>query len=87
MTRKETLKIAILGTGCPKCRQTAEVVRRAVEQAGIDATIHKVEDIQEIMKFRVMATPAVAIDGQVRISGKVPTVDEVRTLLSGGETP
>ena len=76
------MKIAILGTGCPKCKQTAEVVRHAVEQAGIDATIYKVEDIQEIMKFRVMTTPAVAVDGQVRISGKVPTVDEVKALLA-----
>ncbi len=78
------MKIEILGTGCPKCKQTAEVVRKAVEQADIDATIHKVEDIREIMKFKVMMTPAVAVDGQVRISGKVPTVDEVKALLANG---
>ena len=76
------MRIAILGTGCPKCKQTAEMVRRAVEQTGIDATIYKVEDIREIMKFKVMTTPAVAVDGQVRISGKVPTVDEVKGLLA-----
>ena len=76
------MKIAILGTGCPKCKQTIEVVRRAVVQAGVDATIHKVEDIQEIVKFKVMMTPAVAFDGQVKISGKVPTVDEVKALLA-----
>jgi len=75
------VKIAILGTGCAKCRQTAEVVRRAVEQAGVSATIHKVEDIREIMEFKVMTTPAVAVDGQVKFSGKVPTVDEIRSLL------
>ena len=78
------MKIAILGTGCHKCKQTAEVVRQAVEQAGIDAMIYKVEDIREIMKFKVMTTPAVAVDGQVRISGKVPTVDEVKALLAHG---
>ena len=78
------MKIAILGTGCPKCKQTAEVVRQAVEQVGIDATIYKVEDIREIMKFKVMMTPAVAVDDQVRISGKVPTVDEVKALLAHG---
>ena len=78
------MKIAILGTGCPKCKQTAEVVRQAVEQVGIGATIYKVEDIREIMKFKVMMTPAVAVDGQVRISGKVPTVDEVKALLAHG---
>jgi len=76
------MRIAILGTGCPKCKQTAEMVRRAVEQTGIDATIYKVEDIREIMKFKVMTTPAVAVDGQVRIYGKVPTVDEVKALLA-----
>lgn len=76
------MRIAILGTGCPKCRETAKIVRQAVEQADIRATIEKVEDLQEIMKYRVMMTPAVAIDGQVRISGKVPTVDEVKALLA-----
>lgn len=78
------MKIDILGTGCPKCRQTVEVVRQAVAQAGVDATIHKVEDMREIMKFRVMATPAVAVDGQVRISGKVPSVEEIMALLTHG---
>jgi small redox-active disulfide protein 2 len=78
------VKIAILGTGCPKCRQTTDVVRQAVEQADVNATIQKVEDIQEIMKYRVMMTPAVAIDGQVKIAGRVPTVDEVKSLLTPG---
>jgi len=76
------VRIAILGTGCPKCNETAKVVRLAVEQAQVSATIEKVQDIQEIMKYRVMMTPAVAIDGQVKISGKVPTVDEVKALLA-----
>ncbi len=78
------MNIAILGTGCTKCKQTAEVVRRAVERSGIEATIYKVEDLQEILRFNVMVTPAVAIDGRVRISGKVPTVDEVTALLAHG---
>lgn len=78
------MEIAILGTGCPKCRQTAEVVRQAVELAGVPATIRKVEDIEEIMKYRVMRTPAVAVGGQVKITGKVPTVEEVVALLSQG---
>ncbi len=79
------MDIAILGPGCPKCRQTAEVVRQAVEQTGVSATIRKVEDIREIMKYRVLMTPAVVIDGDVKIFGKVPTVTEVRKHLS--ETP
>ena len=76
------MKITILGSGCSKCKQTAEVVRQAVEQAAVDATIDKVEDVRGIMRYRVMMTPAVAIDGKVRISGRVPTVEEIRSLLS-----
>ena len=75
------MKIAILGTGCAKCRQMAEVVRKAVEQSGREAAISKVEDIREIMKWKVMATPALAIDDEVKISGRVPTVEEVTSLL------
>lgn len=80
------MKIAILGTGCPKCRQTADVVRQAVDRAGVDATIQKIEDIREILKYRVMMTPAVAVDGQVKISGKVPSVEEVVELLEQGSS-
>jgi small redox-active disulfide protein 2 len=76
------MKIAILGTGCARCRQTAEAVRHAVERSGVEATIEKVEDIREIMKFPVMRTPAVAIDGSVVISGRVPAIEEVLSLLA-----
>jgi small redox-active disulfide protein 2 len=78
------VKIAILGAGCPKCKQAAEVVRLAVEQTGMEATIHKVEDIREIMKFKVLMTPAIAVDGVIKISGKVPSVEEVKALLAQG---
>jgi small redox-active disulfide protein 2 len=76
------MKIAILGTGCAKCKQTADIVRQAVAEVGVDATVFKVEDPREIMRFHVMRTPAVAIDGTVRISGRVPTVPEIASLLS-----
>lgn len=79
------MKIAVLGTGCPKCKQTTEVVRTAVEQTGVEATIQKIEDIQEIMKFRVMMTPAIVIDNKVKLWGRVPTVDEVKALLKARE--
>jgi small redox-active disulfide protein 2 len=78
------MEIVILGTGCPKCRQTADAVRKAVERSGVDAAIRKVEDIREIVKYRVMTTPAVAVDGQVKISGKVPSVEEIVALLTQG---
>jgi small redox-active disulfide protein 2 len=75
------MKISILGTGCVKCKQTADVVRQAVMEVGVDATVYKVEEIREIMKFQVMRTPAVAIDDKVMISGRVPTIAEVKSLL------
>ena len=75
------MKIQVLGTGCPKCNKTYENVRRAVSEAGIDAEVEKVEDLKAIMEFNVMMTPAVAIDGDVRISGKVPSVEEIKELL------
>jgi len=75
------MEIAIVGSGCARCKQTVEVVRKAVENAGVDATICKVEDIREIMKFQVLTTPAVAVDGEVKISGRVPTVEEITSLL------
>lgn len=76
------MEIAIVGSGCSRCKQTTEVVREAVEHAGVDATICKVEDFREIMKYRVQTTPAVVVDGEVKISGRVPTVEEIISLLT-----
>ncbi len=75
------MKIAILGPGCVKCRQTADIVREAVARTGVDAEIAKIEDIGEIVKYGVLSTPAVAIDGTVRIAGRIPTVQAVAALL------
>jgi small redox-active disulfide protein 2 len=74
-------KIQILGTGCPKCKKLAENAEAAVKNTGIECEIVKVTDINEIMKFGVMMTPALAIDGQVKIIGKVPSPDEIRKWL------
>jgi small redox-active disulfide protein 2 len=76
------MKIAILGPGCAKCRMTEKVVRKAVEETGTEAVIYKIQDINEIMSYRIVMTPAVAINDKVRIAGKVPTVEEVKNLLS-----
>ena len=76
------MKIQVLGTGCPKCNKTYENVRQAVSEAGVDAEVEKVEDLKSIMGFNVMMTPAVAIDGDVKISGKVPSVEEIKGLIS-----
>lgn len=75
------MDIKILGTGCTKCVKTYEVVKKAVEHSGVNATIEKVEDIMEIMKYNIMTTPAVAIDGEVKIKGRVPSEQEIINLI------
>ena len=74
--------IKILGTGCPKCQSMTGVVKDVVSENNIEATIEKVEDIMEIMKFNVMSTPALVIDGVITIKGRVPSKDEVLALLN-----
>lgn len=73
--------IKVLGTGCSKCKSTVANVTEAVNQSGIQAEIIKVEDIKEIMKYNVMSTPAVVIDEEVKTKGKIPTVEEIKSLL------
>jgi len=73
--------IQILGTGCPKCNQLEENARKAVERSGTGYEIKKISDLKEIMKFGVMITPTLAIDGQVKASGKVLSVEEILKLL------
>ena len=75
-------KIQILGTGCPKCKKMAENAEAAAEELQLEYEISKVTKIQEIMKYGVMVTPALVIDNEVKIAGKVPSVDEVKTMLS-----
>ena len=73
--------IKILGTGCPKCQSMTGVVKDVVSENNIDASIEKVEDIMEIMKFNVMSTPALVIDDVITIKGRVPSKAEVLNLL------
>lgn len=75
------MKIQVLGTGCPKCKKTAEAAEAAVNELGIEAEIVKVTDLNEIMKFGVMLTPALAVDGEVKVVGKVPSVEDVKSML------
>jgi small redox-active disulfide protein 2 len=74
-------KIQILGTGCPKCKKLAENTEIAAKALGIEYSLEKVTDINEIMKFGVMMTPALAIDGQVKTVGKVVSPDEIKKML------
>ena len=75
-------KIQILGTGCPKCKTLTAHAEEAVKQLGIEAAIEKVEKITDIMKFGVMTTPALVVDGHVKSAGKVLSVDEVKKHLA-----
>jgi len=75
-------KLQILGTGCPKCKKLAENADAAARELGMECTIEKVTDINEIMKFGVMMTPALAIDGQVKVVGKVPAPEEIKKMLA-----
>jgi len=76
------MKIQILGTGCPKCKALMANAEAAVQAAGVEATVEKVDQIADIMKMGVMITPALAVDGIVKSAGKVLTSDEIRKYLA-----
>jgi len=75
------MKIEVLGTGCVKCKDLYESVKTATAEKGVQAEIVKVEDIPSIMKYGVMSTPALVINGKVVFSGKVASVSEIKALL------
>lgn len=76
------MTIKILGTGCPNCKRLEAQTRRALDQLGVEADVEKVEDIADIMAYGVMRTPALVVDEQVVLSGRVPSLPEVETLLA-----
>ena len=75
-------KIQILGVGCPKCKKLAENAETAIKELGVECEVEKVTQINEIMTFGVMMTPALAIDGNVTVVGKIASVDEIKQMLS-----
>ncbi len=75
-------KLQILGPGCPKCKKLAELTETVAKDLGIEYEIEKVTDINEIMKFGVMMTPALAVEGRVKVVGKVPSPDEIKKMLA-----
>lgn len=75
-------KLQILGTGCPKCKTLAENTEAAAKELGFEYEIVKVTDINEITGFGVMATPALAVDGEVKVSGRVASPDEIKKILA-----
>ncbi len=74
--------IQILGSGCAKCNRLAQVAEEAAKAAGIEYKIEKITDMNVIVGFRVMATPAMAVDGEVKVSGRIPSMDELKAMLS-----
>ncbi len=75
-------KIQVLGTGCPKCQKLADNAKAAAAELGLEHELVKVTDITEIMKFGVMMTPALAVDGVVKVVGKVPAVEDIKPILA-----
>ena len=74
-------KVQILGTGCPKCKNLTENADTAAKELGIEYEIGKVSDINDIMNFGVMMTPALAVDGEVKVVGKVASIEEIKELI------
>jgi small redox-active disulfide protein 2 len=76
------MDIKVLGPGCTRCKNLEKIVYDAVAELGVDASITKVSDVVEIMKYGVMATPALVVNGNVEIKGRVPSKDEVKEVLA-----
>ncbi len=76
------MEIKVLGPGCPKCGQTEKIVKEAVAEAGVEATVEKITDVMQIMTYRIMSTPAVVVDGQVKSAGKIPKKEEILSWIN-----
>jgi small redox-active disulfide protein 2 len=77
--------IEILGTGCAKCQKLEETAMQAVKELGIEAHVGHIREINQIMNYGVMITPALAVDGVVKVAGKVPSLEEVKSILSSAK--
>ena len=75
------MKVQILGTGCPKCKQTEANAKEALKNLGLDAEVEKITDVNQILDFGIMATPGLAVDGDIKFSGKIPTVADIEAVL------
>ncbi len=81
MRRRQGVKIQVLGTGCAKCKQLTANAEKAVTELGLGVPVEKVEELREIMKFKVMSTPALVVNGKVVSAGRLLALAEVRELL------
>ncbi|MGO8749454.1 MAG: thioredoxin family protein [Thermoguttaceae bacterium] len=73
--------IQVLGTGCSRCKTLHEMVKKAVQETGVDAEVEKVEDIQQIMAFELIMTPGLVINGEVKAAGRLPNVEEIKNMI------
>lgn len=81
-TNNRLMEIKILGTGCSRCKTLEQTTRKAVEELSLDATVEKVEDIQKIIEYGILRTPGMVINGKVVLSGRLPSLSEVKELLT-----
>jgi small redox-active disulfide protein 2 len=75
------MEIAVLGTGCPKCDKLAAETRKALQELGLNHEVRKVTEVADIMSYGVMLTPALVVNGEVKVVGKVPSIEEIKTFL------
>ena len=75
------MEIKVLGPGCSKCKTTYQVIKKVIRENNLDVTLTKVDDIMEIMNYNIMVTPAVVVDGEVRLKGQVPSESDVKKIL------
>ncbi len=75
------MEIKVLGPGCSKCKTTYQVIEKVIRENNLDVTLTKVDDIMEIMNYNIMVTPAVVVDGEVRLKGQVPSESDVKKIL------
>lgn len=80
-------KLQVLGTGCPKCKLLAEHTERAARELGLDYELEKVTEIEKILAFGVVATPALVVDDEIKVAGHVPSTGRLKELLSGIGAP
>ena len=76
------MEIKVLGSGCMKCTKLYDLVQEAVKEVGVDANIEKVTSFKDIVSYGVMKTPGLVVDGAVKVSGRLPSKDEIKKLLS-----
>ena len=76
------MKLQVLGTGCPKCKKLADMTETVAQELGIEYELEKVTGINDIMKMGVMMTPALVVDGDVKVAGKLPSAEEIKSYLS-----